>query len=560
MAFGLRNAIPSCNLGLASEGDWYSYDRATASGRRSGSKNTELHRHKGRRPIFQSGDNAALRGLGMLFGSLGELLGGCAKPIATTKSWERAPARFLDGCESNEPPDHKLKFTRCALPMPLFFHRGARAAWRGDTYTHDRRCATSARDALLRMATERLQRGMLPRAHPMPPAAGECCELPVTLPASGIGDAAALDQLANIALEGSAQLHHPGYFAHMDPASADVACAASLWQVATNQNLLHPDAAPAARTLEAQVIDWLAPFFGMRGGHLVPGSTAANLTALWAAREVAGVRRVIASDRAHNSLLKAAHLLGLAYESIPSDPRTHRCDAVRAAADGHLGDLSDAAVVHTCGTVATGAIDVLARPRGAAWVHVDGAWAAPMRLSPALAPALDGIDDADSVGFSAHKWLYQPKGCGIVLFREPAAAHAIMSYGGGYLATPTVGLLGSAPASALPLAATLLAWGRDGISSRLESDVAKAAALAKLVAADHRFELWAAPTTAVVVWRPRGVSASEVRARLQGAWVSLTVIDDETWFRSVAANPAADPELVFGRVAQAVAAVAGTVG
>ena len=33
-------------------------------------------------------------------GSLGELLGGCAKPIATTKSWERAPARLkrLAGC------------------------------------------------------------------------------------------------------------------------------------------------------------------------------------------------------------------------------------------------------------------------------------------------------------------------------------------------------------------------------------------------------------------------------------------------------------------------------
>ena len=34
---------------------------------------------------------SALCGLGMLSSSLGELLTGCAKPIATTKSWERAP-------------------------------------------------------------------------------------------------------------------------------------------------------------------------------------------------------------------------------------------------------------------------------------------------------------------------------------------------------------------------------------------------------------------------------------------------------------------------------------
>ena len=109
----------------------------------------------------------------------------------------------------------------------------------------------------------------------------------------GVGGTAALDQLAPLALDGAAQLHHPGYFAHMDPASADVACAAALWMVATNQNMLHPDAAPAARRLERLVVEWLAPLYGMSGGHLVPGSTVANITALWAARDVAGGRSEI---------------------------------------------------------------------------------------------------------------------------------------------------------------------------------------------------------------------------------------------------------------------------
>ena len=58
---------------------------------------------RGGRPNFQNGDNSrsALRGLGMLFGSLGEVHDGCAKPIATTRSWERAPARLKTSCESN---------------------------------------------------------------------------------------------------------------------------------------------------------------------------------------------------------------------------------------------------------------------------------------------------------------------------------------------------------------------------------------------------------------------------------------------------------------------------
>ncbi|MFJ9250755.1 hypothetical protein [Streptomyces sp. NPDC101776] len=41
------------------------------------------------------------------------------------------------------------------------------------------------------------------------------------------------------------------------------------------------------------MIDWLAPSFGMDGGHLVPGSSVPDLTVLWAARDLAGVRTVV---------------------------------------------------------------------------------------------------------------------------------------------------------------------------------------------------------------------------------------------------------------------------
>ena len=410
-------------------------------------------------------------------------------------------------------------------------------------------------------ALDALPRALQPKANPMPAVVDSVPDmLPAALPAAGLGDTGALDALAPLALDGAAQLNHPGYLAHMDPASAEVACGAALWQVATNQNLLHPDAAPAARGLERRVVHWLAPFFGMAGGHMVAGSTVANLTALWAAREVAGVRRVFASDRSHNSLRKAADMLGLQYVAVTSDPTTHTCDM--AALLRREPSLGDACVVMTAGTVATGAVDSLSpRPVGAdgtpcAWLHVDCAWAGPMRLSPALAGALAGVEHADSCGFSAHKWLYQPKGCALVLFREPERAHASMSYGGGYLATPTVGVVGSHPASALPLAATLLAWGATGVAQRLEADVAKVEALAALVAADDRFELWGGRRSScgVLAWRPRPqvAEAADVRRRMRGAWVSLTVIDGETWLRSVAANPSADPELVFRAVAAAV--------
>ena len=145
-----------------------------------------------------------------------------------------------------------------------------------------------------------------------------------------------------------------------------------------NQNLLHTDTAPVARELEQIVVGWFAPYFGMDGGHLVPGSTLANLTALWAARELCGRREVVASEAAHLSVRKAAAVLGLDFRAVPVDER-------QRLREPELGDLSRAALVLTAGTTVTGAVDPLAAGLGdAAWRHVDAAWAGPLRLSRAL--------------------------------------------------------------------------------------------------------------------------------------------------------------------------------
>ncbi len=134
-------------------------------------------------------------------------------------------------------------------------------------------------------------------------------------------------------------------------------------------------------------------------------------------------------------------------------------------------NLSDAIVVLIAGTVATGAVDPLDAAPDAAWPHVDAAWPGPFRLS-SHAALLDGVQAADSLAVSAHKWLYQPKDSALVLFREPAAAHDALTFGGSYLAALNVGLLGSHGDTALPLAATLLAWGRQGLHEQLDADMA----------------------------------------------------------------------------------------
>lgn len=359
--------------------------------------------------------------------------------------------------------------------------------------------------------------------------------LPDTLPEYGMGEAAALEALAPLIVGGAAPLGAPISFAHMDPPTPWVTWAIALWNASLNQNLLHPATAPIARTIEHLVIDWLAPYFGMQGGHFTPGSTVANLTALWAARECVGVTEVVASEGAHLSVEKSARLLGLQYRTVPSDAFGAMIP------DALSGDLQRAALVLTAETTSTGALDPLSIVGRAAWTHIDAAWAGPLRLCPDYAAKLDGINDADSVSVSAHKWLFQPKESGFVLFRDVQAAHAAITFSGAYLAALNVGLLGSHGANAAPLLATLLAWGRTGMAARIERCMALSYKFADFVEAHEQLELLSRPETGIIVWRPRDTSLIDpLFDCLPRGSTSLTTVVGERWMRNVAANPNAD--------------------
>jgi L-2,4-diaminobutyrate decarboxylase len=371
--------------------------------------------------------------------------------------------------------------------------------------------------------------------------------LPLELPQVGMGSMAVLNSLAPSILGGAARLGEATSFAHMDPPTPWITWAIALWNASLNQNLLHPATAPIARQMEQRVVAWLAPFFGMNGGHMTPGSTVANLTALWSARECTGVTEVIASEGAHLSIAKAAHILGLKYLSLPIDANGS-IDAAQLPTD-----LSKSALVLTAGATSSGAIDPLVLVGRAAWTHVDAAWAGSLRLSK-YANLLAGIESADSVAVSAHKWLFQPKESALVLFKDTERAHAAVSFGGAYLATPNVGVLGSHGATATVLLATLLAWGYQGVAQRIEHCMDLARCFRDFVAADERLELYAEPQSGIVVWRPKDENLfGQVLQQLPAGSTSTTSISGGKWFRNVAANPSADIDILMANIHGALA-------
>ncbi|MGF1513220.1 MAG: pyridoxal phosphate-dependent decarboxylase family protein [Elainellaceae cyanobacterium] len=374
----------------------------------------------------------------------------------------------------------------------------------------------------------------------------EKVELPQTFPEQGLGELGTLEQLAPYVLGDAARLDAPHAIAHMDPPTPWITWAMALWNARLNQNLLHRSTAPFATEAERLVLEWLTPFFGMGGGHLCSGSTLANLTALWAARDAKGVKRIVASKAAHISIEKAARILGLPYEQVSIDA-AGQIDAER------LGNLADAALVLIAGTTTTGSVDPLELAGQAAWTHVDAAWGGPLRLSSTHAHLLAGVEAADSITISAHKWLFQPKDSALILFREPDFVREAISFGSSYLADPNVGVQGSRGAAAVPLLATLMAWGRLGMAERVDQTMTMATRLAERLSEREDIELWGKPKTGITVFRSRTCATAEIHRRLPEGMLSVCRVHNQSWLRSVAANPLANIDDILTAIDAAIA-------
>src|SRR5262249_36725979 len=164
------------------------------------------------------------------------------------------------------------------------------------------------------------------------------------------------------------------FFGYVLGSGEPVAALADLLASVLNQNVTAWRSAPAAVTIERQVVRWIAQALGCPGmtGSLCGGGSSANLMALAMAREArvpaneAGAQPgiVYISTEAHMSMVKAVALLGLGRRSVryvPTDERFRMCPGALQAAieEDRAAGHKSIAVVATAATGSTGAIDPL---------------------------------------------------------------------------------------------------------------------------------------------------------------------------------------------------------
>ncbi len=383
--------------------------------------------------------------------------------------------------------------------------------------------------------------------------------LDLPLPESGIDVVEALDEAAE-ALDQSLAQARPRYLAYIGSSGLEIGALADLLAHSYDPNLaLH---AGAATLIEAQALRWTAEFVGFpaAGGSFTSGGTVSNVTALAAAREraVPGSRQAgtpagavaYCSADAHYSIVRAIELLGIGSDNLRAVPidehRRMRPDAlgelIRAdLAAGH----TPIAVVGTAGTTLTGAIDPLDAiadicAEHGIWMHVDGAYGLP--AASVMPERFAGLARADSVTIDAHKWMFVPKACGIVMVRDESALAAAFGHETSYIPgsrnAVDVTLEYSRPLRALKLWLAFRVHGAQRFREAIQGNIDLARML-HAMAADRDWEVGPTPDLSITLMRKPGIDNAELVQRLQAdgrVYISHATVDGETWLRPCFTN------------------------
>ncbi|MGI9186455.1 MAG: pyridoxal phosphate-dependent decarboxylase family protein [Gaiellales bacterium] len=346
------------------------------------------------------------------------------------------------------------------------------------------------------------------------------------LPEHGIDPTRVLVDAAQV-LDQSMTNSRPRFFAFIPSSGLEMGVLADALMAAHDVNLAS-DAA-AANLVEHQTLQWVGELVGYpaTGGTFTSGGMISNLTALATAREHAlpgtrltGTSQVMTaytSDEAHSSIERAVELIGIGRDNLRRVPidADRRMDP--AALDAMLGADRSAgrvpmAVVATAGTTLTGTVDPIDAiaevcERHDVWLHIDGAYGLPAAAAPSTAPLFRGLARANSVAVDAHKWLYVPKACGVLLVRDKADLVTAFAHDAAYMIDEDLRhpvdwtLEYSRPFRALKLWVALRTHGAAAFRAAIDRNVHLARLLARRVSETPNLQLLKEPDLTVVAFR-----------------------------------------------------------
>ena len=145
--------------------------------------------------------------------------------------------------------------------------------------------------------------------------------------------------------------------------------------------------------------------------------------------------RVVVSEQAHGTVIKALALLGYGTDNI----ERIAADAQGCMLADKVPELDSSTIlVLQAGNVNSGGFDDFSRLCGKArkagtWIHIDGAFGLWAAASERLQQLTEGIGLADSWSFDGHKTLNTPYDSGVIMCRDRDALSSALHAAGAYI-------------------------------------------------------------------------------------------------------------------------------
>ncbi len=222
---------------------------------------------------------------------------------------------------------------------------------------------------------------------------------------------------------------------------------------ATNRYASVYFSSPGAVVLETRLVRWMCDLVGYgdeAGGYLASGGSMANMTAVVAARDTAGLEPqqfssvvVYMTRQAHHCVDRALNIAGLKsarrrFIGMDERYRMRTGELIEAIREDRKNGLKPWMVVANAGSTDTGVIDPLdeiaeTARREELWFHVDAAYGGFFLLTDEGKSLLKGIGEADSVVLDPHKGLFLPYGLGALVIKERQNLAEAHSYSADYM-------------------------------------------------------------------------------------------------------------------------------
>jgi aromatic-L-amino-acid decarboxylase len=288
-------------------------------------------------------------------------------------------------------------------------------------------------------------------------------QLPGEPPRQGESMDEILRDFRAIILPGVTHWNHPRFFAYFPANHSGPAILGELLSAALGVNAMVWQSCPAATELEEVTLEWLRGMIGLPDtfrGVIQDTASTATMVALLCAREQAtrfvanaqglraatgGTLRIYASAESHSSVEKGAKAAGFGAANVvkvavDEDYALNPHELERRIADDLAAGHRPCCVIATVGTTSSTAIDPVPAIAAIAkahnlWLHIDAALAGSAAILPEKRWVLAGAEQADSLVFNPHKWLFTNFDCSAFYCRKPEVLTATFTIDPEYLKT-----------------------------------------------------------------------------------------------------------------------------